>query len=112
MKLTEHQMALLFIALIVGGYLALRNGVLSHGTQQYQPEGTVIGFTDYRALSCVTCEPEHHVNPDGVVYLPCRYPIRSGENITTLIDKGFDPLFQSRPKDQAWAVTPPSEVAF
>jgi hypothetical protein len=108
MKLTEHQMWLLGVGILLAAYLTLRNGVFSTGAKQWQPEGTVMGMTDYRDLGECVCEPEHHTGP--VVYLPCRYPVRSGENITTLIDKGFDPLFQSKPADQAWMVQPPSEV--
>jgi hypothetical protein len=111
MNMNEHTYWLAGIGILVGMYLALRNGVFTHGTQQFQPRGEVVGMVDYGNLTTVMAEPQHHIDPDGVVNLPVRYPVHCGENITTLITHGFDPLFQNKPADVAWMVMPPSEVS-
>lgn len=108
--MNEHQQWLIGIGIILAGYLALRNGVFQTGSKQWQPEGEVVGMVDYgNVLSPVICEPQHHIG--DVVYLPVRYPVHCGENITTLIHKGFDPLWQNKPADFAWMESPPSEVS-
>lgn len=109
MKVNEHTQWLIGIGIVLAGYLALRNGVFQTGAKQWQPDGEVVGMVDYgQVLSPVICEPQHHIG--DVTYLPVRYPVHCGENITTLINQGFDPLWQNKPADFAWMQRPPSEV--
>jgi hypothetical protein len=108
MKLDEKSMWLIGIGILLAGYLALRNGIFTHGAPKWQPDGEVFGMVDYGSLANVTAAPEHNIG--DVTYLPCRYPTRCGENITTLIIKGFDPLYANHPADQDWLYWPPSEV--
>ena len=106
----ERLMWLVGIGILLAGFLALRNGIFQTGQPQWQPDGEVVGMVDYgNVMSPVICEPQFHTG--DVVYLPVRYPTRCGENISTLIDQGFDPLWQNKPADFAWMQKPPSEVS-
>jgi hypothetical protein len=108
--MNEHIKWLIGIGILLAGWLALRNGIFNTGTQQWQPDGEVVGMFDYgTVMSPVICEPMH--NTGDVTYLPVRYPARCGENISTLIMHGFDPLWQNKPADFAWMQRPPSEVS-
>jgi hypothetical protein len=106
-------MVLVAIGLGLLGYLYFRQGMWSHGQPGWEPDGTVIGEIDYTDLQnggqgdhFVT--PEQHIGP--VVYLPCRYPRHSGENLTCLIHQGFSSLTAPHFLDQSWAWQPPSEA--
>lgn len=108
----ERLMWLVGIGVLLAGFLALRNGIFSTGTPAYQPSSDAIeGLGGYQNanLATVTLEPQHHIG--DVTYLPVRYPVHCGENISTLIMNGFDPLWQNKPADFAWMQAPPSEVS-
>jgi hypothetical protein len=42
--------------------------------------------------------------------LPCRYPRVSGQNLTAIIHKGWDPMMLPAKRDAAWTERPPAEV--
>ena len=110
----EHSLILM---VTIGGlllaYLYFRQGMWSHGQPGYQPDGTVIGEVDYTDLQNGG-QGDHFVLPaqhmGDVVYLPCRYPQHSGENITCLIHNGWSSLTAPHFTDDAWAFSPPSEA--
>jgi len=108
MKVNEKTLWLIGIGVLLAGYLALRNGVGSHGQTKWEPNGEVLGMVDYGPLINVTASPAHNIG--DVVYSPVRYPVHCGENLTTLIHHGFDPLYANHPADQDWLYWPPSEV--
>jgi hypothetical protein len=80
-------------------------------------------FTGLNALSLVEGQQgdNHHGHwwryPDydmdyntHAVKLPVRYPVKSGQNLTAIINRGWEPMMRPAPSDAAWMECPPSEV--
>lgn len=51
--------------------------------------------------------PNQHLN--GYVYTPHRYPVMTGQEITTVINRGHATLKLPHAADTGWIVAPPSE---
>jgi hypothetical protein len=87
-------------------YLFTRNQSTEQPRYQTETESNVFGMWDFGHPDLI-CEPEHHLG--DTVVLPCRFPHRSGHNISSIIHRGFDQLYKSRPQDSDWMFAPPSE---
>lgn len=105
---------LVIAAVIILIYLYIQSG--QHNSDQPRSQW------DMNALAGVMYEKDLSYGGSGdhmlsaeeqdypTVYLPLRYPGRTGHNVSTVIHHGFNAMMRPAPQDEDWMCNPPSEV--
>lgn len=105
----REQYVLLAFALVGLGFL-LMGAKKSPGGSVKVPAASSEDITAFVPPPGVVDPSPHHVGPYGLVYTPHRYPATCGNEISTLIHRGWGTMFLPHEKDMTWLSAPPSEA--
>ena len=105
----QEQYIVLIGVLLAAAVLAL-GSKLSPGTSIKVPASTedVPAFTPPPGAPLM--HHSDHVGPFGLVYTPHRYPAACGQEITTLIHRGYATMALPAVGDSSWMAVPPGEA--